>query len=90
MKFDTAASGLPSPAVLEFRRSGVIAVACPLITHWEFQIVARLKSYASDELTLEGQPITGPPGEVSVVFQNRALFPWIAVQGNVAFDPGNA
>ena len=38
-------------------------------------------------VTLEGRPVTGPPREMALVFQDysRSLMPWMTVLGNVTF-----
>jgi NitT/TauT family transport system ATP-binding protein len=39
----------------------------------------------SGEIVVDGQPVTGPPDGVAIVFQEygRSLFPWLKVGGNV-------
>ena len=49
-------------------------------------MVAGLEPLTMGELTLEARPITGPPAEVSVVFQEHGLFPWMTAQRNVEFN----
>jgi NitT/TauT family transport system ATP-binding protein len=47
--------------------------------------VAGLLAPTSGEVALAGQPVTGPPAGMAVVFQEygRSLFPWMSVQRNV-------
>ena len=48
--------------------------------------VAGLLPPTSGEVRLAGQPVTGPPAGMAVVFQEygRSLFPWLSVRRNVA------
>ncbi len=39
------------------------------------------------QITVNGQPVTGPAKERGVVFQEHALFPWHTVIENIAFGP---
>jgi NitT/TauT family transport system ATP-binding protein len=49
------------------------------------RLVAGLLEPTSGSVTIEGVPVTGPPAEVAVVFQDysRSLLPWLTVRGNV-------
>ncbi len=42
---------------------------------------------SSGEIVLDGRPVTSPPREMALVFQEygRSLFPWMTVRQNVAF-----
>lgn len=37
----------------------------------------------------QGQPVLGPDWKRSMVFQHPHLFPWLTVEENIAFGPGN-
>ncbi|MFI5196996.1 MAG: ABC transporter ATP-binding protein [Thermoanaerobaculia bacterium] len=39
----------------------------------------------SGEVLIDGQPVTGPDPRRIFVFQERGVFPWLTVEGNVAF-----
>ena len=47
--------------------------------------VAGLLEPTAGEVLLQGVPVTGPPPDLAVVFQEygRSLFPWMTVRGNV-------
>jgi NitT/TauT family transport system ATP-binding protein len=47
--------------------------------------VAGLLATTSGEILLEGTPVTGPPTDMAVVFQEygRSLFPWMTIAENV-------
>jgi NitT/TauT family transport system ATP-binding protein len=49
--------------------------------------VAGLVTPASGTVRLHGDPVTGVPDDLAVVFQDysRSLFPWLSVAGNVEF-----
>ena len=47
------------------------------------RIIAGLARPVDGQVRWRGRPITGPSGEVSMVFQSFALFPWLTVLGNV-------
>jgi NitT/TauT family transport system ATP-binding protein len=48
-------------------------------------MLAGLELPTSGQLTMEGQPITGPSAERGMMFQEYALFPWNTVRENVGF-----
>ncbi|MGH3354932.1 MAG: ATP-binding cassette domain-containing protein, partial [Nocardioidaceae bacterium] len=47
--------------------------------------VAGLLDTTAGQIVLEGEPVTGPPRGMAVVFQEygRSLFPWMTVRRNV-------
>jgi NitT/TauT family transport system ATP-binding protein len=47
--------------------------------------ISGLMSPTSGSVTLAGKPVTGPPEDMAVVFQEygRSLFPWMSVRKNV-------
>jgi NitT/TauT family transport system ATP-binding protein len=47
------------------------------------RIIAGLMPASAGRVTIGGRPVTGPAGEVAMVFQTFALFPWLTVQENV-------
>jgi len=48
-------------------------------------ILAGFEAATSGEVTFDDAPIDGPGPERGVVFQQTALFPWLSVEGNIAF-----
>ena len=47
------------------------------------RIIAGLARPVAGQVRWRGRPIAGPSGEVAMVFQSFALFPWLTVLGNV-------
>ena len=39
----------------------------------------------SGEVTIDGEPVTGPDPRRIFVFQERGVFPWLTVEGNIGF-----
>lgn len=54
--------------------------------------IAGLMAPTSGEVILSGQPVTSPPKDMAVVFQEygRSLFPWMSVRDNVELPLKNA
>lgn len=51
------------------------------------RMIAGFETTTSGQITINGQPITGPGPDRGMVFQDYGLFPWLTVQGNIAFGP---
>ena len=51
------------------------------------RIIAGLEKPSSGTVTLNGEPVTGPGPDRSMVFQTYSLFPWRTVRSNVAMGP---
>jgi len=51
------------------------------------RMICGLLDPSEGRVLLDGEPVTGPPPEMALVFQDytRSLFPWLTVAGNVAF-----
>jgi NitT/TauT family transport system ATP-binding protein len=47
------------------------------------RIIAGLMPASEGQVSIAGRPVAGPAGDVSMVFQTFALFPWLTVQENV-------
>jgi NitT/TauT family transport system ATP-binding protein len=47
--------------------------------------IAGLSKPSSGTVTFEGQPVTGVPDGVGVVFQEDASFPWLNLRDNISF-----
>jgi NitT/TauT family transport system ATP-binding protein len=50
------------------------------------QIVAGLESATQGHIVVSGREIDGPSRDLSFVFQDHGLFPWMTVERNVAFN----
>jgi NitT/TauT family transport system ATP-binding protein len=48
-------------------------------------IVAGFIAPTSGQVTIDGQPVAGPDARRIFVFQERGVFPWLTVEGNIAF-----
>jgi NitT/TauT family transport system ATP-binding protein len=48
-------------------------------------IVAGFLRPTSGEVAIDGQPVTGPDPRRIFVFQERGVFPWLTVEGNIGF-----
>lgn len=48
------------------------------------RIIAGLNQASGGTITFNGQPITGPIDQMTMVFQNFALMPWLTVEDNIA------
>jgi NitT/TauT family transport system ATP-binding protein len=48
-------------------------------------IVAGFLEPSSGEVTIEGEKVTGPDPRRIFVFQERGVFPWLTVEGNIGF-----
>src|SRR5512144_700189 len=48
-------------------------------------IVAGFLSPSSGEVLIDGEKVTGPDPRRIFVFQERGVFPWLTVEGNVGF-----
>ncbi len=48
-------------------------------------ILAGFLKPTSGEVAIDGQPVTGPDPRRIFVFQERGVFPWLTVEGNIGF-----
>jgi NitT/TauT family transport system ATP-binding protein len=48
-------------------------------------IAAGLETPSSGVVSIAGKPVQGPGPDRALLFQDAALFPWLDVQGNIAF-----
>jgi len=51
------------------------------------QLIAGFEQPTSGEITIGGQPVTGPGKDRLVLFQESALFPWMTTWDNVMYGP---
>lgn len=54
------------------------------------RLLAGLSKPDAGSILIDGQPVTGPGLDRSIVFQNYSLFPWMRVKENVEFGIGQA
>jgi ABC-type nitrate/sulfonate/bicarbonate transport system ATPase subunit len=47
--------------------------------------IAGFLSPSGGTITIDGEPVTGPDPRRIFVFQERGVFPWLTVEGNIAF-----
>ena len=48
-------------------------------------IVGGFLKQTGGEVTIDGEPVTGPDPRRIFVFQERGVFPWLTVEGNIGF-----
>src|ERR1700733_4712005 len=48
-------------------------------------IMAGFLAPTSGTVTIDGEPVTGPDPRRIFVFQERGVFPWLTVEGNIGF-----
>lgn len=50
------------------------------------RLIAGLITPTTGQLTVNGEPITGPAPSRGMVFQQPTLFPWLTVEDNISFS----
>src|SRR5580700_4385382 len=48
-------------------------------------IMAGFLAPTSGQVAIDGEPVTGPDPRRIFVFQERGVFPWLSVEGNIGF-----
>ena len=48
-------------------------------------VVGGFLTPSSGQVTIDGEPVTGPDPRRIFVFQERGVFPWLTVEGNIGF-----
>jgi NitT/TauT family transport system ATP-binding protein len=48
-------------------------------------VLAGFLSSTSGSVTIDGEPVSGPDPRRILVFQDRGVFPWLTVEGNIGF-----
>jgi NitT/TauT family transport system ATP-binding protein len=51
------------------------------------RMIAGFETITSGQITMRGQPVTGPGPDRGMVFQDYGLFPWLTIKRNIAFGP---
>ncbi len=51
------------------------------------RMIAGLIMPTAGEITVNGSKISEPGPDIGMVFQKPTLFPWLTVEGNIAFGP---
>jgi NitT/TauT family transport system ATP-binding protein len=51
------------------------------------RMIAGFESITSGQITMRGEPVTGPGPDRGMVFQDYGLFPWLTIKRNIAFGP---
>lgn len=51
------------------------------------KLIAGYEKPTRGSITIDGEPVTGPGPDRTVVFQETALFPWMTLRENIMFGP---
>ena len=51
------------------------------------RMIAGFETITTGQITMRGQPVTGPGPDRGMVFQDYGLFPWLTIRKNIAFGP---